>query len=65
MDFLLRKDCESEHTRDIYSTIYGKIIYPVAENPLNRNNKSKQKYRFKFKKIYTHISRDGYYRMIR
>lgn len=37
MDFLLRFDVNerSEHQRHDYSTIYGKIIYPVAFNPLN------------------------------
>lgn len=36
MDYLLTDtSVDSEHQRHVYSKIYGKIIYPVALNPLN------------------------------
>jgi len=46
MDYLLRFDVNerSEHQRHDYSTIYGKIIYPVAFNPLD--DKKRAHYKF-------------------
>ena len=44
-DYILSNtDIDSEHQRYVYSNIYGKIIYPVAINPLEYyifNNRSK------------------------
>ena len=37
MDYLL-SDVSYEHQKHNYSTIYGKIIYPVALNPLHLKN---------------------------
>lgn len=44
MDYLLSDTCiDSEHQRHVYSNIYGKIIYPVAINPLNHHYSHKPK----------------------
>ena len=36
MDYLLvNTNMDGEHQKPVYSSIYGKIIYPVALNPLH------------------------------
>lgn len=44
-------ECDFNHKRNDYSSIYGKIIYPVASNPLkikrmNANYNFRQKNRY-------------------
>jgi len=58
MDYLIVQgevDLRPEHKRNEYNSIYGKIIYPVAFNPLDEGGKS----------VYVFDNRKCYYEMIR
>ena len=55
MDLLLYKDWDGEHIRREYSPIYGKIIYPVAFNPLDSSQR----------KSYYKFGKNNRYEMIR
>ncbi|MBO5180144.1 MAG: hypothetical protein J6B87_07370 [Clostridia bacterium] len=59
VDYLIvqaEAEWRGEHKRNGYNSIYGKIIYPVAINPLDFGE-----YRTK----YDFNKRKGYYEMIR
>ena len=44
---LYEADANLEHQKRIYNNIYGKIMYPVAFNPLDCSKKQRWKNRFK------------------
>ena len=60
VDYLLYKDWDGEHINRRYNTIYGKIIYPVANSPLNCSIR-----RCNFKTDNIRISKKGQYEMVR
>ena len=54
-DYILSNtDIDSEHQRYVYSNIYGKIIYPVAINPLEYYHCHKSK---EYNKIFNNRSK--------
>lgn len=63
MDYMLYKDWEGDHVSNVVSPIYNKIIYPVANNPLDDKLltwKIKTKMRF-----FDKCSEDGKYDFVR
>ena len=60
VDYLLYKDWDGEHLNRRYNTIYGKIIYPVTNNPLERNVQ-----KCYFKTSNCRISMKGKYELVR
>ena len=41
MDFMIMEmECDCCHKKNDYSSIYGKIIYPVAFNPLDSKRRN-------------------------
>lgn len=67
MDWLLYKDWDGEHRNrgcDWEFNIYGKIIYLVANNPLNHKQSEREHVRIKQKLLFR-CSRQSRYEMIR
>ena len=56
MDLLLYKDWDGEHMNQGYSTIYGKVLYPVAINPFDFNRR-RSYYEFNFGKNRYYMTR--------
>lgn len=56
IDLLLYKDWDGEHMNRGYSTIYGKVLYPVAINPLDSYCR-RSYYKFNFRKNRYYMTR--------